>query len=304
MSKEVYTIHRLSKERYIDLVKLHSAVHGAKAEDDYFHKKYETSFTGVENVGFLAYEKNNKPIAYYGVTPCFLQFENKKILSAQSVDTMTHPEYRGRGLVIKLSNMTFDLSQALGIQLLFGFPNQNFYPIMINKLGWIETERLNCFQIPVSQFLLRRFFYNLSKDNRLILQELSSGGRFMDNSVIQDGFIGIHKDPIYFQYKTFSQNYFVELASGKIWVKANRQLIIGDMNLSAYDESVFFELRYLAKELSFNKIMFQVSKGCSLFTLFCKFYQPIPTFPVVFKDFGAGIPLNKIKFTFSDIDIF
>lgn len=53
------------------MAKLHAAVYGVSVEVDYFPKKYNTTYIGVEYVGFLAYDQSAQPVAYFGVIPCF-----------------------------------------------------------------------------------------------------------------------------------------------------------------------------------------------------------------------------------------
>src|ERR1700740_598254 len=90
-------ILRFSQNHIGDLEQLHTAVHEKKPAAGYFAKKYDTLFTGAAYVGYLAYDRNMMPIAFYGVIPCFMSVDGEKTLSAQSADTMTHPHYRGMG---------------------------------------------------------------------------------------------------------------------------------------------------------------------------------------------------------------
>ena len=125
-AEKEYQVIRLNKNNISDLEKLYALVYKKKIAHFYFSKKYNTAYTGVLYTGYLAY-KENIPIAFYGVIPCFIQYENKMILAAQSADTMTHPEHRYKSLFFDLSNMCFDLCKQNGIELIYGFPNQNSY---------------------------------------------------------------------------------------------------------------------------------------------------------------------------------
>ena len=53
-----------------------------------------------------------------------------------------------------------------------------------------------------------------------------------------------------------------------------------------------------------SKIFFQTCHGTQLYFLFAERFKSSPSFPVLFQNFGADIPLKEIKFTFADIDIF
>lgn len=295
-----YSIVRLNKNNLGDLKKLHAAVYGVQLADDYFQKKYDTAYTGIEDVGFIGYNTDKLPVAYYGVIPCFLQYEKSIMLVAQSADTMTHPQHRNKGMFIKLSVMTFDLCRQLGITLIFGFPNQNSYPAMIKHLGWIETEKMSRFVIPV-----RNLFSHRRKNHEAILEELLLPKKGIPNSVIEEGYGGVYRDKAFYQYKAFTKTYVIKISSGDVWIKINKNLIVGDIMLTGNKDQVFFdEIKELAKKLHLNKVSFQVCSGCHLHDLFARHSKAISSFPVLFKDFGSGLPLEKIKFTFADIDIF
>ena len=300
-----YSIIRLSKDNLNDVAKLYSAVYNTAISSDYFPKKYDTAYTGIEYVGFISYDRDNQPAAYYGVIPCFIQYGNEIISAAQSADTMTHPQHRYKGMFIKLSNMTFDLCRELGIRLIFGFPNQNSYPAMINRLGWIETEKMSRFQIPVRTIWERSFFQSTKKYREKMLNKFLSPQLGVPNSVIDDGFAGVYRNEAYLAYKAFSGSTVIKIGSGDLWVKIGKELIIGDILLKGNNDKVFFkEIKELAKKLGLNKISFQTCSGSSLYDLFASRCKALPSFPVLLRDFGSGLPLEKIKFNFAEIDIF
>jgi Acetyltransferase (GNAT) domain len=307
-----YTIARLHKNNLKDLVQLHSEVYAVPPQNDYFLKKYHTAYTGVENVGFIAYNKDNLPIAYYGVLPCFIQSGNEIILAAQSADTMTHPAYRYKGMFVELSNITFDLCRSIGINLIFGFPNQNSYHGAINKLGWKMTGAMDCFIIPVNswplQSISKKFrLQNLyGKYHKFILKDKLTSQQGIESSVLSDGFAGVCRNTDYINYKAYSPTKVLKIGDSKIWISTKYALVIGDME--SVDESnfdaVISQLSTLAKKLGISQMQFHSNAGTSLHALFASRYKPSPSFPTLFQDFGSVIQPEKIKFTFADIDIF
>src|ERR1043166_2457107 len=143
-----YKIARLDEDKLPDVSRLHQKIYGITPKENYFHEKYDTSYTGVMHIGFLAYDKNNEPVAFYGVIPCFIQLGNRIVPAAQSADTMTHPSHRNKGLFTRLATLTFELCRQAGIAFVFGFPNQNSHHGLL-ALGWKVTERMERFSIPV-----------------------------------------------------------------------------------------------------------------------------------------------------------
>ncbi|MBC7830037.1 MAG: GNAT family N-acetyltransferase [Chitinophagaceae bacterium] len=307
-----YTISRLNRENIKDVAKLYAAVYNVEVEENYFVSKYDALYTGIETIGVIAYDKNTQPVAYYGVVPCFMQFENKIVLAAQSVDTMTHPQHRYKGLFHKLSNIAFDLCSSIGIKLIFGFPNQHsFHGLM--QSGWKMSETMYCFRIPVNSLPLQ----SLSKKIFFFRKKYASYGDFIvkkdllpckgiPNSVVADGFAGVHRSENYLQYKAYNPTKVIQFGEAQIWVSIKQGLIIGDIagaNENNFD-AVIDQLKKMAKKLGIRQILFHCSPGTRLHTMFSAKYESTPSFPVIFKDFESGIPLEKIKFTFSDIDIF
>src|SRR4030095_3720742 len=296
-----YSVAMLSKDNLSDLALLYKEVYDAARPDGYFIKKYDTAYTGVEYVGFIAYDKENRPVAYYGVIPCFIQSGKEIILAAQSADTMTHPEHRYKGMFVKLSMMTFDLCRQLGIKLIFGFPNQNSYPAMIKHLGWTETEKMSRFTIPIGTIWNWMSLKILKKHQDEVLNKLVLLEPDIKNSAIEEGYTGVYRNEAYMRYKSYTNTYVINMNSASLWIKVGNELTIGDIILKENNRKYFFEeIKALAKKLNLTKISFHVSGGCNLYELFAYNYKPIQSFPVLFKDFGSGLQLNKIKFTFAD----
>ena len=312
MHNTEYSIERLGKDNLADIAKLYKAVYGRAAAPGLFIKKYDTAYTGRQWLGFIAYSKDHVPVGYYGVIPCFLQHGDNKILSAQSADTMTHPQYRFKGLFVELSKMTFDLCRAEGIKLIFGFPNQNSFHGAINKLGWKMTDTMDCFMIPVKTIPIQKIIRRVSflkplynKYRHRVLQKYLAPGERIANSLISEGYYGVCRDADYLAYKTYHNTVVIRTAHSLAWIKLNTALIIGDMKTSMNDfDKTMLEIKKLAAKLGMDQIQFHISPGTVLHSLFINRYQPIPSFPVLFQDMDSGIPLDKIKFSFADIDIF
>jgi len=307
-----YTIERLSKNNLDDVARLHFAVYGKAVPEIFLQKKYDTIYTGVQYMGLIAYTNGRVPVAYYGVIPCFLQDDNAIILSAQSVDAMTHPKYRYKGLFVKLADMLFDLCRAEGIQIIFGFPNQYSFPGLFHNSGFQIIETMDLFTIPVKTIPLEKITMTLPflkplylKYTTRMLKKYISPRRYIANSVISEGFPGVFRDAGYLAYKNYHNNEIIQIGQSLIWIKINNGLLIGDMNLTIDDfDRIMTEIKKLAARLGVNQIQFQTSPHTSLHTLFTKYYKPVPSFPVLLRDIESGIALNKLKFTFADIDIF
>ena len=125
------------------------------------------------------------------------------------------------------------------------------------------------------------------------------------NSVIRDGYGGLYRDDLYLQYKTYSDTQVIKIGRAKAWIRIKNDLIIGDLDLADQDFNATMDaLKKIAIKLGVRQIFFHTSPHTHLHSLFAACYKRVPSFPVLFQDLGAGLPFDKIKFTFADIDIF
>lgn len=307
-----YRIERLGIANLPDVGNLHTAVYNRAPPPGFFFLKYSTGFTGVNYIGFLAYNNQDIPVAFYGVIPCFIRTEDKLVLSAQSADTMTHPQYRYKGLFVELANMTFDLCREEGIELVFGFPNQNSMSGAINKLGYQMTHAMDCFIIKAAVYPWGKIFnktaflkrlYTKYQHNQIKKYLLPQNG--IQNSVIGDHYAGIERDHDFLAYKIYTESRVIEINNSLLWIKVSNVLLIGDIKVVPADfEELMNKVKKLAKKLIISEVHFHASPGTTLHKLFAAHFNSIPSFPVLFKVLGTGIPIDKIKFTSADIDTF
>jgi len=307
-----YTIERLNKSNLPDLDLLHRAIYRKNHAPGYYEKKYDTAYTGVQHVGYIAYDMQHVPISFYGVVPCFIRYNNELHLAAQSADTMTHPRYSFKNLFVQLANLTFDLCREEGIVLVFGFPNQNSLHAFLVKLKLQMTEMMDCYVIPVSLIPVEKlvkkipFTRGLYKDHEMrVLKPYLAEANGVENSVIKNGFAGVNRNALFLQYKAYHPTHVIKIGNALLWIKIRNGLIIGDIRCDPAEfDSMMDELHRLAFRLGVQRIVFHTSHQTQLASLFAGRYEAIPSYYVLFKDMGSHIPLEKIKFTYADIDIF
>lgn len=312
MHSNGYRIERLTETRLADLTGLHEAVYQKPIAPDFFRQKYNTAFTGVMYIGFFAYQ-DNQPAAFYGVIPCFMNCKGQSVLAAQSADTMTHPDHRGKGLFIELAELTYKLCCIEGIRILFGFPNQNSLPGFVNKLDWQVSGNMECFIIPVKALPLERLANKVSFLKGVYssfvkhkLKNYLSPRNGISSSVIDEGYSGIRRDRDYLIYKiAYANSFTIKVDNTMVWFKINDGMVIGDIDLALDDlDNIIPHLQKIARKLGLKKITFQADKRTVLNMLLKNHAQPIPSFPVITKTLGEGLQPDKMAFAFADIDIF
>jgi GNAT superfamily N-acetyltransferase len=78
-------------------------------------------------------------VASYTAWPVSLYLGGELVQGAQSMDTMTDPDYRGRGLFVTLAAASYDYMAARGYDLIYGFPNDNSFPGFMRRLAWTHV---------------------------------------------------------------------------------------------------------------------------------------------------------------------
>ncbi|MCX6319068.1 MAG: GNAT family N-acetyltransferase [Bacteroidetes bacterium] len=308
-----YRLERLTRSTCGDLARLYKAVHGKNSSAAYFEKKYDTSYTGFSFMGFLAYNQEGQPVAFNGLQPCFISYKGEKVIAAQNIDIMTDPNHRYKGMFVGLSRCLFELAKANNILLLFGFPNQQSYYGTVNKLNWKKTEHMSLFRVPVKSFWLIKglrkikalsFLYQWHRNR--VLKKFRLPGNGLVSSALEEGFAGLWRDEAFLTWKTYNASLVIGLAGAKIWISDRYYLMIGDMEgvTEQNFEAVMKKLTRVARRLGISEIQLHLSPGTGLYRIWAQHIQPVESYPVLFQDFGAGLPPEQIKFSFADIDIF
>ena len=305
-----YRIIQMSGQHIPDVESLYAAVYKKTAAPGYFKKKYETSYTGVACAGYLAVNAAEVVIGFYAVIPCFISWQGERMLAAQSADTMTHPGYRYKGLFVELSNRCFDLCKEMGIRLIFGFPNQHSLHGAIHKLHWIQAGSMDCFTIPVKTMPLRKLTRRLPLLKKWydryagwLLKPTGLPG--IENKVMMEGFAGVLRDADYLRYKNYQPREVIRVGEALVWLKLQQGLVVGDLLLNDMPpDELIGKLISLARWLGLPFIQLHFSRDTHLHRICAHRFPVVPSFPVLYKDFGADIPADRLKFSFADIDIF
>jgi hypothetical protein len=313
ISKDEYDIVRLNENNLSDLVILYKSAFNTNASLKFFKEKFDTSFTGLIHIGYLAYSKHDKmPAAFYGVFPCFVEFKSKKLLAAQSGDTMTHANHRGKGLFTILAKKTYELAKENHVEFIFGFPNQNSYPGFIKKLDWTHTQNIRSYIFKVTTLPLAKAAKKFGLTSvygiyaRLILRQFVSKKKYIPNSLIDSEHGGVLHDQAFFQYKAFLKNFILEIEDIAMWVKLDGKLWIGDVERTDAEHfrKILGRLQCLCIYLGCTEIVFNTSPGSYWDNLLSKENTFTQGLPIGYLNFNPKIDVNTIYFTGADFDTF
>ena len=129
--------------------------------------------------------------------------------------------------------------------------------------------------------------------------------KLIPSSVVREGFIGVRRDSDYGKSKDYHPREVLKIGDTNVWCKVANEWVIGDMNVVAADfETTIRQIEKIAAKLGVRQIQFHVSPGTELHSLFASRYTSIPSFPALFQHFDPTVDIEKVKFSFADIDIF
>jgi len=105
-----------------------------KFSRDYIYWLYKCNPDG-EVVGFDARD-GERLVAHYSCIPVRAQVGGKDVRVLLSLNTATHPKYRGQGLFTKLAKLTYQEGIEQGFDCVYGVANANSTPGFSRKLGF------------------------------------------------------------------------------------------------------------------------------------------------------------------------
>lgn len=308
-----YVFKRLTKESVFDLHLLFLESFKTRTTLIEFEQKYNTDYLGVSYIGFLAYDEKNKPVAFNGVIPVLSIINDNPVLIAQSTDTLTHPDHQYRGLNLKLALMTYELSKAEGIHFLFGIPNENSFPVFINRLHWIQNGNMQKFQVgvpmlPISQVFRKhlqlKLIYRIWVNFILLFFKKANNG--FENPNISKTFFGLLRNNSFFVYKEYLKKHILIIGGKKVWIKFDGTLKIGDIENpnKNFLLKVLRRLKLIAFFTGIQKIQYQCSPESECFKIFSEIVPSTNSLPIIFLNLSNEYQPENLVLSLGDIDTF
>lgn len=309
-----YKIERITASRYNDLDYISESAFGFRPGIEYYQKKNATERFGESNLGFIAYHiETNEPAAFYGVYSYPVLLDGKKVLAVQSGDTMTHKNHTGKGLFIELAKRTYKLAREKGVELVFGFPNQNSFPGFVNKLNWKHDGYLQQFEFTVftlpllkiaKKFKLFKPFYNAWLTFILLFYKLNRSDTSSSFETKEQFCVSHNVD--FIRYKSFCGSIVIKIGKHKTWLKPDGFLLIGDIETSAENDikSYVKKLKRFAFLIGADKIIFGTSKNSKWYSKFSALTTPKESIYFGYCLLDSELPMDRFTYVYADLDTF
>lgn len=309
-SQPSYRTERLNDSNIKDVKSLYEEIFGYHISMDVLTKKYDTSYTGIKHVTFLAYD-GEKPIAFYGSLPQRMNYNGESILAVFTCDSLTLPAYQRKGLHKMLALKAYELMRSEGVRFVYAFHSENtFYSC--KKLDWELAYSMKGFSIMVVNIPIAKAirkirplakYYDKYVRNFLKPFQIDSG-QFQNSNAnarlyqdYNDGFFG---------YKCFSNNLIIELENVKFWVCITNRVSVGDVNFESEQDLLkgIAKLKKLTFKIGLNEILFQTTIGTKIEKALSKNFTSFESWKVGYYLFDKDIEIDQLRVNYSDFDTF
>ena len=134
------------------MVDLFNDIFKIKVDRDYFIWRYINNPIG-DLLMVVAMDEGNI-VSSYSALPIYLQYHDYHYKSALSIHTMTHIDYRGKGLFERTGIMFYEQLRKKGYKMLIGFPNSSVHPALNKKL-----QRIDIYEFPTMSLKIDKSEY-------------------------------------------------------------------------------------------------------------------------------------------------
>lgn len=190
---------------------------------------------------------NNKIVANYSVSPTILSIGGREWKCAISLNTMTHPEYVGQGLFVKLAQRLNEHLRNEDYGMVYGFPNYISNRTFVTKLQW-----KNIYEYPTLELQINNKL-DYSKENIVEYENVDSFAN------INSKLIHVDKNADYLKWRYISkpnvQYYFIGTLSGSwcIYKYYEKMINIVDVNIITAND-IYDIIGYLSDKCVLNNL--------------------------------------------------
>lgn len=307
-----YLLKRISKNEIDQLTDLFNRSRNRNLKYSFFRKKYDTAWTGIENVAIIITDETGDRIyGHLGVLPIPMQIEGKEVMSGQISDAVLDPILRGKNIFEIIIAELEELSKVVGVEFLWVSPSPQAVR-GFEKRDWIKTNQLITTQISVKNVIPLNKICNKFRLNRLyqsyikfVLSIVSVRTHQMQNPNLKLGKSGITISKEFVEHKNYTSNFLITKNDFTIWFKISDGIEIGCVS--------FFENHKLK---SFIKTICSLARilGChqiSIMTFEDTFLKKLLSDvqwkggnSIYFKSLGEFSEFERISLNYSDLNTF
>jgi hypothetical protein len=245
----------------------------------------------VKDVLVAVQIEDNLLIANYSASPCPVCIDGKAYKTGLSMTTMTHPDFRGRGLFPQLADELYDYMNSLNYIMVWGFPNRNSRRTFNKYLGWKDI-----FSIPMMQLSLT----DGKRDNSILCRDNDFDLNYPQDKDL-NGLIHVQKNRSYLRWRyrnnpgNVYQN-FVIRTEDNVSSFCVTKFYLDNLDLVDFQANSPDEGEYLLRQI----ISLGINSGCKY--IYC--WAPRHHFMYsLCKRMGFRVSLSKTDFGFKPFNM-
>ena len=152
------------------LESLFKASFGREIHDGYLDWRYLDN--GQDNILISVDVTGDNVVSSYSAFPVSLICDGVSYNAATSMTTMTHPEWQGKGAIVKLGKELYAHAESQGFACVWGFPNSRIHTLRNAMLGWSDIYEVPTMVLNLSSVDLRRLVLDgtVQRDDEFVLR--------------------------------------------------------------------------------------------------------------------------------------
>lgn len=234
----------------------------------------------------------------------------------RAVDTVTHPDYQGKGIFKKLTLQALDEIQNKGETFVFNTPNKYSRPGYL-KMGWKIIDTIELAVVPTILYAIPYFFSKLKSINAINISQLDELCLDYNNDLLKKNVIFTPKSAQYLKWRYEEnpiQNYLIfSTANWYVVVYIKKHRFFNELRVV---ETISFNQQQHIKQMKKAIICYALQKRCWVITtaakdLFrCKIYGkfgPKLTIRILTKNsffINTVYAIKKWSYSLGDLELF
>lgn len=195
---------------------------------------------------------------HYAVSPVKMVINGREYLTALSMTTMTHPDYRKKGIFTTLARSLYRRLENEGVVMIWGFPNNNSYHGFMTKLNWFPLARIP--KLAINRFQKGQLLPGRSRPEIIDVDRMDHRFDELWHQVDKSGVNMVVRDSRYLQWRYFDN----PVNNYKIFAWQGSTSIAGYVILKTYrgisgEDGEIVDLIAINNEINFKLISHAVN---------------------------------------------
>ncbi len=131
------------------IVRLFREIYGHRRTVEHWRWKFSENFLGVAPIR-IGVDGDGRPRAHYALCPVPVKLGDRVVTGAQSLDTMVAAGFQRKGLMTELARQCYGEARSLGVDIIYGYPNDRSYHPLVRKLGFADLGPVPRYQLTTS----------------------------------------------------------------------------------------------------------------------------------------------------------